>query len=136
MKKYVKPNFFTTEFEVNEKIAAGCDRVVTSTESTKVFPLQTVYCEIGNQNETIFNSVSGCDTAANKYAIVTEGDTDYLIWYTYSGDMGNQSGPPDASETAILDRLVASAGFSTGSGWHYTAVTSTIKVTDILGFSY
>jgi len=133
MKKYMKPMFFATEFDLNETIA-GCEKVVTGTSTTKVYEKQTVYCEIGSQNETVFNSASGCSTQASKYAVVEYNNKDYFVWFTYAGDTSGSA--PSASDVAMLDKLVVLAGFSAGSGWHYAEVTGTDIITDILGFSY
>ena len=132
--KYVKPSFTVTEFSVNEAVA-GCDRVVTGTETSTVYDKQNVFCVIGNQSETVFNSASGCSTSANKWGVTEYGGNMYFVWYTYAGDTGS-GGAPSASATATLDKLVTQLGFSAGSGWHYCEVTGTDIVTDVLGFSY
>lgn len=131
--RYVKPELNVTVFELNQAIA-GCDRVVTGTQTETVYEQQTVYCAIGNQHETVFNSASGCSTSASQWGIATSGGEQYFVWYTYAGDNG--SGQPDSNKVAFLDSLVASLGFQTGSGWHYAEVTGTDIVTDVLGFSF
>lgn len=132
--KYVKPSFTVTEFGVNEAVA-GCNRVVTGQETTKVYDQQTVNCVIGNQEETVFNSASGCSTSSTKWGVTEYNGTMYFVWYTYEGDTGS-GGAPSSSVTATLNTLVTQLGFTAGSGWHYTAVTSRDLVTDVLGFSY
>lgn len=133
MNTYVKPNFFTTEFEVNQAIA-GCERVVTGTQTNTVYDQQSVRCIIGNQNETVFNSASGCSTSATKWGVTEyEGDM-YFVWFTYAGDTGGSQPSGDLVNT--LDDLVKQLGFDSGSGWHYAKVTGTDIVTDVLGFSY
>lgn len=132
--KYVKPAFNVTKFDLNETVAA-CDRVVTGTETTKVYEQQSIDCIIGNQQETVFNAASGCSTAANQWGVTEYEGTMYFVWYTYAGDTGS-GGAPSQSATNKLNTIVSAAGFTAGPGWHYGEVTSTDMVTDILGFSY
>lgn len=133
--KYTKPNFEVTEFEVNEKIAADCQRLVTGTETTKVYDKQEVECIIGAQDETVFNTISGCSTAATTWGVTEYNGTMYFVWYTHAGDTGNNKNP-DKDMTNFLDMLVGQIGGTTGSGWHYAEVTSRDLITDVLDFSY
>lgn len=130
MKSYSKPEFFVTEFTMNEAIAA-CDSKVTGTNVTTVYPAQTVTCAIGGQTEHVFsNGTSGCATAASKYAFGYYDKVYYFCWYADTGSSGVI--PTDAQK-----KLMASVtGVSNPRNWHYCAVQSQTLSTDILGFSF
>lgn len=134
MREYKKPLVEIERFVANVAVA-GCTSKVTGTETTKVYEKQNVYCIIGSQNETVFNNTSGCSTSANKYGVTEYNEKMYFVWYTYAGDTGS-GGAPSASETNKLNAIVKKAGFEAGPGWHYSEVTGTTQITDILGFSY
>lgn len=134
MREYKKPMIKTERFIANQTVAA-CDRKVIGTETTKVYNKQTVQCIIGNQEETVFNTASGCTTSSSQWGVTEYNGTMYFVWYTYSGDIGS-GGEPSTSVTNLMNTLVTQLGFTTGSGWHYSKVTSNELVTDVLGFSY
>lgn len=125
--KYVKPAFNVTKFDLNETVAA-CDRVVTGTETTKVYEEQTVYCTVGGQTEHVFNATSGCSTSAQKWFVKENNGTMYFFWYT--GDTAGSNNRPSQAQQEFMESMGG------GQGWHYSEVTSTDMVTDILGFSY
>ena len=131
MKSYNRPEIFVTEFMANEAVA-GCDRVVTGTETTTTYDKQTVYCIIGGQTETVFNTASDCSTSSSQWGVTEYSGKMYFVWFTYAGDTGSLKDP----DTTTLDILVTKLGFTSGSGWHYAEVTSNELVTDVLGFSY
>lgn len=133
MKRYVKPSFMVTEFNMTDTVAS-CDRLVIGTETTKVYEQQSVHCIIGNQLETVFNDSSFCSTSSSKWGVTDYNGKTYFVWYTYAGDTAG--GAPGKNETATLDALVKQLGQNPGSGWHYSEVTGTDLVTDVLGFSY
>lgn len=130
MKKYMKPMFFATEFDLNETIA-GCQKQQVGTEITTTYPPQTVICEIGAQEEHIFTTgTTGCNTAATQYAFGTYNNVYYFCWKASIGDTS-------ARPTEAQKKLMASVtGVSDPQGWHYCEVASLQNETAILGFSY
>lgn len=135
MKRYVKPSFMVTEFNMTDTVAS-CDRLVIGTETTTVYEKQYVHCIIGNQSETVFNSASGCTTSSTKWGVTDYNGKTYFVWYTYAGDTAGGAPSQNSTEIRILNALVTQLGQQAGSGWHYSEVTSSDLVTDVLGFSY
>lgn len=135
MKKYMKPDFDVTAFEVNN-YCASCDRLVTGTQTDTVYEQQTVRCLIGGQAETVFNTASGCHTSASSWGVYNYDGTMYFYWYAV--DKG--SGRPDETAVALMNRVLRAAGVTATNGeyqnWHFCEVTGRDIVTDILGFSY
>lgn len=130
MKSYNKPEFFVTEFALNEAIAA-CNKVVVGTENITKYPAQTVICAIGGQKEDVFSQgTSGCSTKASQYAFGYYEDVYYFCW---KADIGATNVRPDNAQKALM---AAVTGVSDPQGWHYCAVTSETISTDILGFSF
>lgn len=68
MKKYTKPDFFATEFAVNDAVAA-CNRVVN--QNTVYTSNQTVNCLIEGSESGVFNTASGCTKSAQYVVKVT-----------------------------------------------------------------
>lgn len=134
--KYIVPDFNVELFQLNANIADGCDRVVTGTQTTTTYPPQTVICDIGGQEETVFNSgVSGCDTAATTWLVADYQGTTYFLWYTYAGDTGT-GGNVDNSMVTLMNTILTAKGQTAGPGWHFCDVTSETQIENILGFSY
>lgn len=116
-KMYHTPQVVVEHYVVSNTAFAVCNSTQLDTTTE-----QTVYCVIGNQSETVF--YSNCSGSSQAQIIENyNGETDYLIWYTYSGDMGNSSAAPD---TTLLDALCEYAGIEEGtsgySGWHYAII--------------
>ena len=114
---YHTPQVVVERYVVSNTAFAVCSSTLLDTTTE-----QTVYCVIGNQSETVF--YTNCSGSSQAQIIENYGgETDYLIWFTYEGDMGNSSSAPN---TDLLDDLCEYAGIEEGttgySGWHYAII--------------
>ncbi len=116
MREYKKPVMKVERFTLSDAVAAQC----TYTPGTTAGQV-TVYCAIGKQSESVYSSACSTTSAT----ITSYSGQYYLVWYTYSGDMGS-GGIPDSSLTDFLSILVnqikGTTGVDYGSGWHYAAI--------------
>ena len=129
MKTYMTPDVFMTEFQADAVIAAeSCDRVITGTETEKVYNKQTVTCNVGGQIEEVFNTASGCSTAASNWFVTS--DNLYFFWYTGGTDGVNAT--PSPEQIALMEGYVGGSA----QGWHYDEIISEDQIHNIYGFSF
>lgn len=127
--KYMKPEMYIEEFELNASVAA-CDRLPTG--QTAIAKSVTVQC-VATTSDVIFNSVDiGCE-----HIVDPAGGTDEYIFFDYT-DTDNNPGSGlyfcwnnnkmDGPGTAAIEELREAAGLErlNSSGvWHAGPVTGT-----------
>ena len=118
-KTYHVPQVAAERYVVSNTAFAVCNTTQLDTTTE-----QKVYCVIGSQTENVFYTNCTSSSSAEIIEDYNNGTTDYLIWFTYVGDMGSSSTAPD---TTLLDALCAYAGKTKNetygySGWHYAII--------------